>query len=1042
VGGRHAGPERHDGQVQVRVLGPVQVVVGGDEVELGGPRSRALVARLALDAGRAVSTAALIKDLWGDDLPADATNALQSVVSRTRRHLPAGSLQSTPAGYVLQADVDVAEFHRLVAQGRITDGLALWRGEALADVRDAPFADRVAVGLAEARLAAVVRDLASRRADDGLVVELASLVEEHPFRDGLWLTYLRALVACGRPSEALSGYERMRRRLADELGADPSAELQRLHTEILRSGAAAPPRRRQRLPAPVTSFVGRESAVSDVRAALERHRLVTITGPGGAGKTRLAVESARTCADRFPDVWLAELAALTGGQDVLPAVLAALGLLEVSVRDRGGPAIVRAGRLPEAIGDAEGLLILDNCEHVVDASAAVAAEVLARAPRVRVLATSRESLQITGESVYLLGPLAVPAETADLEQASGCGAVQLFVQRAQAVDHAFALDADSLPAVGEICRRLDGQPLALELAAARLRTLTVQQVADRLSDRFRLLTGGSRTALPRHRTLRAVVEWSWDLLEVRERDLAERVAVFGGGATVGGAAAVSGGPDGAGHVEDIERLLESLADRSLLALDRGTGRFHMLETLREFGTDRLVGRGIVDEVRSAHLDYLLSLAEQSFTQMLDERQATAIEALDAERGNLAAALRFAVDRPDRARAGRLVRALTWYWLIRNEHVELEGWVRAVLALPGRADPGAEIACAAVAALGCAIRRDDAGARALVGGILADWDAHAPDDPVTAVVMATLEYSGLTGGRVLPVPADLATRSMIGLIRLVRMENGGLPVDRALLAATIDGFRRAGGGWGLAASLGVLGTVRSYDGDFAGAIEAWAEAMPLLEGLGAQEDAALFWLRMQAVRMAAVGDAELTALRAEYTARLGSAEGRDGQHPATVVRLSLAGVEHLRGDDRAAAAHLRVGLAAAGQFTEEDGTQQEAMMLAMLARITAGCGDLEEAGAHLGTAARIAARTGDMPVVAFVAVVAADLARRAGDEPRAARLLGAAVALRGCADRSNRDAEELARQLRDSLGNDRFEDLYEEGAGLDQRAAAELTLRPA
>ena len=1035
--------------MRVGVLGPLQVFDGDRELDLGGPMSRALVARLALGAGRPVSPSTLIDDLWDGEVPADATNALQSIVSRTRRRLPDGALLSAPGGYVLHAEADVDAFRTLVSAGRAREGLALWRGEALADVRDFPFAQRLGPGLEEARLAAVEEDLAARRPDAGVVAELAALTRAHPYRDGLWLLYLRALVACGRPNEALTVYESLRAQLADDLGADPSPPLQQLHAAILRGDVGPPaavpvPSRaaRSRLPASLTSFVGRDDAVEEVREALGTHRLVTVLGPGGAGKTRLAIETARASLDTVRDVWLVELATVTDPDDVTPAVLSGLGLLEVTVLETpGSPKPSRAGaRQLDAVADADGLLVLDNCEHLVDAVAQVVEGLLARAPRLQVLATSREALQLIGEYTYQLGPLGLPADGAGVAQARTTPAVRLFTERALTVDRSFELDATTLPAVLEICRRLDGQPLAIELAAARLRTLAVADVAARLSDRFRLLTGGSRT-LPRHRTLRAVVEWSWDLLTEAERDLAERVAVFPAGVTSASAAAVS---DGATATAE---LLESLAEKSLLVPVRRQGRFRMLETLREYGVERLVERGIVEKVRGAQLDHAVDLAESLGQQLSDARQVEAIGVLDVERGNLTAALRYAIDRRDRSRAARIVRAMGFYWAIRNEHVELDSMVRALLDLPGEADPALEIGCLALGVAGdFMMRREGVDPTVRIARILQLWDEHHPDDAVTAVAMAALQIFGRIGDRVLPPPPDLWTASMISTLRLAMMENDGKTEGTAqLLEETIAGFRACGEAWGLAAVLNLRGTLQAYDGDFAGAIETLSEALPLLELLGAEQDAAFCRLRLLNWRLASSdGQAQLGVLRAELTTELDGAVASlraGGQRPA-FARLSLAQVEHLAGDDAASAARLREMLTDLDDTDPFGGAQFEAMARASLAIADAGCGQAGTARTEMQRATRLALEMNDMPVAAFVVVAAAVLTERLDDDlERAARLLGAADAVRGRRDLSNVDGRALRSRLEERLGLGRTDELVAEGAATDRATALAFALAP-
>lgn len=1033
-------------RVQVDVLGPLRVRADDREVDLGGPRNRALVARLALDAGRPVSATTLIDDLWGLDVPADATNALQSIVSRTRRRLPSGALESTPAGYVLQgASVDAVEFERLVGAGRVDEALALWRGEAFADVTEFPFAPSAAHRLGELRLTAVESSLRSRiRSDDDLVVaELAELTTAHPYRDGFWVLYLTALATHGRANEALAAYERLRGLLADELGADPSPELQELHLSILR-GEHGPRRSHPALPSALTTFVGREGAIADLQAALVDHRLVTILGPGGAGKTRLAVETARAPAGRFEDVWLTELAPVTGSDGILQAILSAMGLIEVSVLDRpsSGPRLDERTRLVEAVHDVEGLLLLDNCEHLIGAVAEIAEDVLAHAPKLRILATSREPLRIIGEFGYQLSPLTMPDAGVSIDDAMTHSAIQLFVLRAQAVDQSFALTAETLPAVREICARLDGQPLAIELAAARLRTLTASQVAARLSDRFRLLTGGSRTALPRHRTLRAVVEWSWDLLEDAERDLAERLAVFPGGVTAESAAA------GSLAGEDTEELLESLADKSLLVPVRGdTPRFRMLETLREYGVERLIERGTAEAVREAHLHHFLSIAEEQGSRLRGGDQVAAVRILDLDRANVMAALRFAVDRGDRPAAARMVTALGWYWSIRSQHVEACSWADTVLAIPGEADPASEICIEALSLTGMLVMgsREDPDLpppwQGPVDRILQLWDAHHPEHQIVDIALATMAFFDVIGDRELPRADDPWTRAMIDLMQVVMLDNDGRigEID-PLLEPTIDSFRELGDRWGLAMTLSQQGVVQSLDAKYEEALASWEEAIPLLLELGATEDAEFSTMQVMGLRVELAGDGEADDLRQSLVASLADAR-RDGNRRLELITLiSLSHVEHCAGRDDIAIEHLEHVLRNLDSVATFGGGQMEAAVRAGLVVTRATAGDLEAARTELVSAVRTARRTRDMPVIAQVATSSAILAHLDGDDERAARCLGASEGIRGRADLMNRDIAALKAGLRTSLGAERFEELHAEARSLGRDEAIALALQ--
>jgi predicted ATPase/DNA-binding SARP family transcriptional activator len=590
------------------MLGALEVRAGsGELLEVGGSRLRALLIMLALRPGQVVPASELIDGLWADQAPNGAANALQALVSRLRRALPGAVIESRPAGYQLALDpraTDIVRFEDLAAAGRsqlrhdparaaatLRQALGLWRGPALADVAETDFGAAVIARLDELRLAAIEQrvdaDLLTG-VTGPLVAELEELVVTHPLREPLAARLMRALHACGRRGAALEVYEQARKRLADQLGTDPSAELSELHTELLRDdpGRAA----QTNLPAGLTSFVGRDDELTQVAGLLGAHRLLTLTGPGGAGKTRLAVEAARAELAAAPGgVWLVELAPVTDPAEVPSAVLAALGLREQALMYARGPLGTvtddtgALSRLLAALAGRRALLVLDNCEHLVAAAARLAGRVLAACPHVRILATSREPLAITGEALWTVGPLTLPpdpAVTSDQAERAGVPApaiddyasVRLLAQRARAVLPGFGVTAANAPAVARICRALDGMPLAIELAAARLRTMGPDQVAARLDDRFGLLTGGSRIAMPRHQTLRAVVDWSWDLLDETERTVWRRFAFFAGGASLEAAEQVCADPashDGGIAACQVLDLLTALADKSLLVVRHG-----------------------------------------------------------------------------------------------------------------------------------------------------------------------------------------------------------------------------------------------------------------------------------------------------------------------------------------------------------------------------------------------------------------------------------------------------------------------------------------
>ncbi|MFD5935976.1 BTAD domain-containing putative transcriptional regulator [Streptomyces sp. NPDC060333] len=663
---------------------------------IGGARLRALLASLALRAGSplAVTVADLVDEVWGDDPPRDAPAALQALVSRLRRALGARDrvLADPTGGYRLAAapeDVDLHRFTRLardgarqlddpatppaIAAATLRSALALWRGPALADLPEparsalaaAPEALRTAArrGRVEAELRAGAADPAS------LLPELDALIHEHPYDEPLRVLQLRTLRAAGRPADALAAYERTRRTLADSLGTDPGPALRAFHAELLRPPPepTAPPEPpeapRGNLRPRLTSFVGREPDLEALHGDLSRHRLVTLIGPGGSGKTRLAEHAA---ADHPEPGWLVELARLDHPAAVPGAVLSALGLRENGLVAREkSPAEDPTTLLIDHCAHRGLLLVLDNCEHVIGAAAELADRLLAHCPGIRVLATSREPLGVPGEVLRPVEPL--PPDPAH----------RLFADRAAAAQPGFTPDDDPA-AVAEICARLDGLPLAIELAAARLRLLTPRQIADRLDDRFRLLTGGSRTLLPRQQTLRAVVDWSWDLLTEPERAVLRRLAVFTGGCDLTAAEAVCAAP-----ALDVADVLGSLVDKSLvLAEPTPDGmRYRMLETIHEYAISRAADEPAQARTTALrHAEHFLALAEEAEPLLRSAAQLPWIRRVETELDNLRAALDLAVRDGDSDTAQRVVFALGWFWWLRNYRIEGAEWTARVLAL--------------------------------------------------------------------------------------------------------------------------------------------------------------------------------------------------------------------------------------------------------------------------------------------------------------------------------------------------------------------------
>ncbi|MFF9347495.1 BTAD domain-containing putative transcriptional regulator [Streptomyces sp. NPDC014734] len=702
----------------------------GTAVTVGGARLRALLTVLALRPGRSVPAAVLVDEVWDGDPPADATGALQALVGRLRRALGRAAVTSGESGYRLAAepdDVDLYRFERLAGEGAralaegdpakaravVDDALALWRGPALADLPDrGAVAARWTARQLEARRTGLAASLALGRADE-VLPELAALCAEYPIDEPLQALRLRALRDAGRAAEALAAYDEVRALLADRLGADPGPELRSLHAELLdrspavgrypaavaptspapspavpRHPAVAEPVAAPRPPAAargnlrarLTSFVGRDDDIGALRADLSRTRLVTLLGPGGAGKTRLSQEAAESVAPAWQDgVWLAELAPVDDPEAVPEAVLSALGARETVLRGAGAEemrvAEGNAGdplvRLTEHCSRRRMLLLLDNCEHVIGAAAALADHLLAHCPGLTVLATSREPLGVPGEFVRPVDPLPDPM------------ALRLFAERGAAARPGFRTDTDreTAEAAAEICRRLDGLPLAIELAAARLRMLTPRQIADRLDDRFRLLTSGARTVLPRQQTLRAVVDWSWDLLDEAERAVLRRLSVFAGGCTL--AAAESVCADGPRGGPEVAALLGSLVDKSLVVAapaEDGEMRYRLLETVAEYAAERLDAAAERDTVERRHLVYYRELARTTDPRLRNAGQRDAIDLFRREYENLRTALRRAVAARDEQEALCLVLSLCWYWQMRDLRADALHWADAAAAL--------------------------------------------------------------------------------------------------------------------------------------------------------------------------------------------------------------------------------------------------------------------------------------------------------------------------------------------------------------------------
>jgi predicted ATPase/DNA-binding SARP family transcriptional activator len=678
------------GQIDVKLLGPLEVSAFGERVQFEGSKQRALFTILALRAPEAVPADELVEALWGDHPPAGAPQALQKQISRLRHRLGGATvLRHRPAGYALEIEphaVDAHRFETLVerarfeleqsdatrAAGHLRAALALWRGAALAEHRTEDFALREIARLEALRAEAIEERLAADLAighDVDLIGELQALVAEHPLRERLRAHLMVALYRAGRQAEALETMRQGRALIVGELGIEPGPELRRLERKILAHdpelvAARQPALLTGPLPAPPNAMIGRGGELAEITALLTRPevRLVTLYGPGGVGKTRLAVAVARAVEHRFRGgVVHVDLDGVEDAGALAGEAASALGVVAATAEEL-------AERLGQATRGNPALLILDGLERFLDDAAQVA-QLLAAAANLTVLATSRAALRLTAEHAYPVYPLAAP------------NAAALFVARATAARPDLPIGEDDREIVDAICARLDGLPLAIELAADRVRMLSLPALLSRLERRLELLTGGPRDLPARQRSLRATLEWSWDGLDVRERVLLARLTVFEGGASLEAAEAVcnAGGDLGA----SVEALISSLMDKtSLLRTDAGLDdqpRVRLLGTIGEFASERA---GDLTDIELRHARYFASYCERVAEEAVQAHRREWLERLAHEWGNIRVAYECFLRHDTAADALRVAiavsRALPW-----DAHTqEVRSWLTdAVHALP-------------------------------------------------------------------------------------------------------------------------------------------------------------------------------------------------------------------------------------------------------------------------------------------------------------------------------------------------------------------------
>ncbi|MEU1959142.1 BTAD domain-containing putative transcriptional regulator [Nocardia sp. NPDC019304] len=872
--------------VVVALLGEVALRRDGLLTPLPGARSRLLLTALALRPGRSRGAQALIEEVWGEQPPRSPMNALHTQVSRLRSALPEGALEIGPAGYRLTLGADqvdlssvgerVARARELHAAGdlpgclaRIAEARALWRGDPGADLPPGDLSDELRA--AAGRRLAELDELELTAREDGGDIDgalgLARLrAAAEPLDEPAQQTLMRLLAAAGRPNEAVESFAAFRSRLAEELGTDPGPALTEIHTAILRgervgraaqrSGNSATDDglRAQDVPqtphlaaiglrAAPNALLGRAADITALTELLRDARVVTVLGPGGAGKTRVANEIGWQAAATCP-VALVELASVRADGDdarveIEAAIAAVLGLSEVTFDTatlRSGQPVDLRRRLHDAVSARAMLLILDNCEHLIDAVAVVVADLIGAAPRLTVLTTSRSPLTITAETVYPLPPLTI--------HPAGSPATELFAARARAVRPGVRLDPD---VVAQLCHTLDGLPLAIELAAARVRVMSVEEINERLADRFALLRHGDRSSPERHRTLHAVIDWSWNLLDTEQQATLRRLCRFPAGFTLSAAEAVAGGAD----VTDVAAAVDGLVNQSLLTVldDETLGtRYRMLETVREYGEEQLTATaGEPETVDTRMMRWAKDYADDVAGRYMTGDQFHLALALAAELDNLLAALRCAIERRDAATAYTVFPVVGTLWLIRGSHSEVIAWAERVIELEvadfGQDGPRPDLVLVTYQMTLLHLAYTDGGTRELarlrqrVRRLLRSCSEVSETIRfVGRVVLTRADGRGLSRLLAEAVRSpDPETRASALLLRANIRENLGdvrgstLDADKALHVLGRDNV------WSVAMVSRHLGQVCGQVAQYAEAVTYYRRALEVLQRLGAYED---------------------------------------------------------------------------------------------------------------------------------------------------------------------------------------------------------------
>lgn len=1054
-------PGRYLAGVEIRILGPLEVVSDGGVQPLGGKRERALLAVMALSPGQVLSADRLIDALWGEALPANPANALQALVSRLRRSLGSDLIVTRSPGYVLAVEpeaVDVAQFRVTMDAAaseadpversrRYRKALALWRGAALSDFAADDFAQRDIASLEELRLLAIEERVAADLEAGGgaeLVPEIEELVAAHPLRERLREFQMLALYRAGRQAEALRAYTAARRVLGEELGIEPGPELRAMEQAILMqapalgaeprhsSGSGGPP---VRLPARLASFVGRRGEMAEITAAFDTTRLVTLTGPGGAGKTSLAIEVARELSPRYGDGrWLVELGPLAEATRVPDAMLAALEL-ELGATLPGGSEADPLATVVEYLRSRRALLVVDNCEHLIDAAVAALEEVLLACPDVDVLATSRDRLGIPGELLWRVPPLAVK---------SGDGwsdAVTLFVERAQAVNPTFDPDDEELALVATICDRVDGLPLAIELAAARSRVLALAEIVERLESGLGVLAGGSRRTAERHQTLRATIDWSYELLERRDQELYARLSAFSGSFTLAAAEAVA--PDGwtpAEVLDSVERLL----DASIVThVGGGVRRYRLLETLRVYAGERLAESDEFDVVMQRLLDYFsVSLADAE-DELRGLGQLARLEQIELDQATVRSVLDWSLGHAA-ADGLRLAGMLGWFWYLRGAGAEARERLAALLEA---ADDDVDVRWRAHAEFFLSLH-DSRPDRARAGFVSAQHGyEQAGDVRGVAHCLAMIAAWGFDREETQRLIEQATTLCLeanydwgVALVRFLQAGAAAVADDigasARLAEDAAERFAELGDRWGQGYSLYTLGVARRAAGDYAGAEAALLAAL--------QHARPMRLRREMAPVMAEL--ASIATMQGDYDRAAGAlSQAREYADDVPfagsqgMVRNAQGRLSRVRGD---LAEAQRLHREAVALYERDENPAGLAYSHSCLGFTEEELGEMDVAREHHRQALRCATRTGDVFALALgLEGIGATLVA-SGEPARGVALMWAGMAARQrigtpLPSGERRDVDRALAAAAGVLDAHEFESAVQAGRQMDVDAAAAL-----